>query len=48
MPASSPWDTGRLHSRRRAAVPAGTGPLDKPEKKDGRAQRVLADPPEAA
>ena len=34
--------TGRLHGRRRAPVPAGTGPPDKPEKKDGWAARVLA------
>ncbi len=39
--------TGRLHGRRRAPVPAGTGPPGKPaepEKKDGWAQRVLAKP----
>jgi Sap, sulfolipid-1-addressing protein len=36
--------TGRLHGRQRAPVPAGTGPPDKPEKKDGWAQRVLAEP----
>jgi hypothetical protein len=42
--------TGRLHGRRRAPVPAGTGPPDKPEKKekkekkDGWAARVLAEP----
>ena len=36
--------TGRLHSRQRAPVPAGTGPPEKPEKKDGWAQRVLAEP----
>jgi hypothetical protein len=39
--------TGRLHGRRKAAVPAGDGPPDKPEKpekKDGWAQRVLAEP----
>jgi Sap-like sulfolipid-1-addressing protein len=39
--------TGRLHGRRRAPVPAGTGPPEKPEKpekKDGWAQRVLAEP----
>jgi hypothetical protein len=35
--------TGRLHGRQRTPVPAGTGP-DKPEKKDGWAQRVLAEP----
>ncbi len=39
--------TGRLHGRRRAPVPAGTAPPDnpaEPEKKDGWAQRVLAEP----
>ena len=36
--------TGRLHGRRKAPVPAGDGPPDKPEKKDGWAQRVLAEP----
>src|ERR1700751_1362110 len=36
--------TGRLHGRRKAAVPAGGGRPDKPEKKDGWAQRVLAEP----
>jgi hypothetical protein len=36
--------TGRLHGRQRAPVPAGTGPPEKPEKKDGWAQRVLAEP----
>ncbi len=36
--------TGRLHGRRRAPVPAGTGPPETPEKKDGWAQRVLAEP----
>jgi Sap, sulfolipid-1-addressing protein len=35
--------TGRLHGRQRTPVPAGTGP-EKPEKKDGWAQRVLAEP----
>src|SRR5260370_27845319 len=35
--------TGRLHGRRKA-VPAGTGPPEKPEKKDGWAQRVLGEP----
>jgi len=33
--------TGHLHGRRRASGPASTGP---PEKKDGWAQRVLAEP----
>jgi hypothetical protein len=36
--------TGRLHGRRKATVPATGGQLDKPEKKDGWAQRVLAEP----
>ena len=38
--------TGRLHGRRKAPVPAGDGQPDKPEKekKDGWAQRVLAEP----
>ena len=36
--------TGRLHGRRQAPVPAGDGPPDKPEKKDGWAQRVLSEP----
>jgi len=39
--------TGRLHGRQRAPVPAGAGPQEKPEKKekkDGWAQRVLAEP----
>jgi hypothetical protein len=36
--------TGRLHGRRKAPVPAGGGPPDKPEKKDGWAQRVLSEP----
>ena len=36
--------TGRLHGRQRAPVPAGTAPAEKPEKKDGWAQRVLAEP----
>ena len=36
--------TGRLHGRRKAPVPAGGGPPGKPEKKDGWAQRVLAEP----
>ena len=36
--------TGRLHGRRKAPVPAGGGQPDKPEKKDGWAQRVLAEP----
>jgi hypothetical protein len=36
--------TGRLHSRRKAPVPAGDGSPDEPEKKDGWAQRVLGEP----
>ena len=36
--------TGRLHGRRKAPIPAGAGPPDKPEKKDGWAQRALAEP----
>ena len=36
--------TGRLHGRRKAPVPAGDGPADKPEKKDSWAQRMLSEP----
>ena len=36
--------TGRLHGRRKTPVPAGAGPPDKPEKKDGWAQRALSEP----
>ncbi len=42
--------TGRMHGRRKIAVPAGGGPPPKPEKKeekekkDGWAQRVLSEP----
>jgi hypothetical protein len=36
--------TGRLPGRRKAAVPAGDRQPDKPEKKDGWPQRVLAEP----
>jgi len=38
--------TGRLHGRRKEPVPAGGGPPDTPgkEKKDGWAERVLAEP----
>jgi hypothetical protein len=36
--------TGRLHGRRKAPVPAGSGPPEKPEKKDSWAQRVLSEP----
>jgi hypothetical protein len=36
--------TGRLHGRRKAPVPAGDGLPDKPERKDGWATRVLAEP----
>jgi hypothetical protein len=36
--------TGRLHGRRKAPVPAGDRQPEKPLKKDGWAQRVLAEP----
>ena len=36
--------TGRLHARRKAPVPAGGGQAETPEKQDGWAQRVLAEP----
>ena len=36
--------TGRLHRRQPTPVPADTGPPEKPEKKDGWAQRLLAEP----
>jgi hypothetical protein len=36
--------TGRLHGRRKAPVPAGNRPPEKPEKKDGWAQRALSEP----
>jgi hypothetical protein len=36
--------TGRLHGRRKAPVPAGDAQPGRPEKKDGWAQRVLAEP----
>jgi len=36
--------TGRLHGRRRAAVPAGDVSAENPQKKDGWAQRVLREP----
>ena len=36
--------TGRLHGRRKAPVPAGARPPEKPEKKDGWAQRMLSEP----
>jgi hypothetical protein len=36
--------TGRLHGRRKAPIPAGDGLPGKPEKKDGWAQRMLAEP----
>ena len=36
--------TGRLHGRRKVPVPAGDGPPEKMEKKDGWAQRVLGEP----
>jgi hypothetical protein len=36
--------TGRLHGRRKTPIPAGDEQPDKPQKKDGWAQRVLAEP----
>jgi len=36
--------TGRLHGRRKAPIPAGGGQAEQAEKKDGWAQRVLAEP----
>jgi hypothetical protein len=36
--------TGRLHGRRKASVPAGDLQPEKPQKKDGWAQRVLSEP----
>jgi hypothetical protein len=36
--------TGRLHGRRKALAAAGDGKPQKPEKKDGWAQRVLSEP----
>ena len=36
--------TGRLPGRRKAPVPAGDGPPEKPEKKDSWAQRMLSEP----
>ena len=36
--------TGRLHGRRKAPVPAGDAQPGRPEKKDGWAQRALAEP----
>jgi Sap, sulfolipid-1-addressing protein len=39
-----PFATGRLHVRRKVPVPAGGGPPEKPEKKDGWARRVLSEP----
>ncbi len=36
--------TGRLPARRKAPVPAGAGPPEKPEKKDSWAQRMLSEP----
>ena len=36
--------TGRLHGRRKAPVPAGEAQPGQPEKKDGWAQRLLAEP----
>jgi Sap, sulfolipid-1-addressing protein len=36
--------TGRLHGRRKAPIPAGDAQPGQPEKKDGWAQRALAEP----
>jgi uncharacterized membrane protein YedE/YeeE len=36
--------TGHLHGRRKAPVPAGNRPPEQPEKKDGWAERALAEP----
>jgi Sap-like sulfolipid-1-addressing protein len=36
--------TGRLHGRRKVPIPAGDGLPEKPQKKDGWAQRMLAEP----
>ena len=36
--------TGHLHGRRKAPVPAGNRPPKQPEKKDGWAERALAEP----
>jgi len=36
--------TGHLHGRRKAPVPAGNRPPQQPEKKDGWAERALAEP----
>src|SRR6185312_6704513 len=36
--------TGRLHGRRKAPIPAGGGQAEQAEKKDGWAQRALAEP----
>jgi hypothetical protein len=36
--------TGRLHGRHKVPVPAGDGQPEKPEKKEGWAQRLLAEP----
>jgi len=36
--------TGRLHGRRKVPIPAGDGLPEKPEKEDGWAQRMLAEP----
>jgi hypothetical protein len=36
--------TGRLHGRKRSPVPAGNLPPEQPEKKEGWAARVLAEP----
>jgi hypothetical protein len=44
LTASALVATGRLHGRRTAPVPARDAPPEKKEKKDGWAQRVLAEP----
>ncbi len=47
LAAGSLLATGRVHGRRKVPVPAGGGPPEKPEKpenKDGWAQRVLSEP----
>jgi Sap, sulfolipid-1-addressing protein len=36
--------TGRVHRRRKVPVPAGSGPPEKKDKKDGWAQRALSEP----
>ena len=44
LAAGALFATGRLHGRRKVPVPAGDRQPEKPEKKDGWAQRVLSDP----